>query len=280
VVGVRPRAPTGQHAGARGRTPATGKRSIVCKVILSPIPPKVEILYENTRLSLPKDYTDTIGRHWQKLIDFGRKLRRGDVYTIVKKEENPESLRLFVQLTDYAHYMYTLDSNFSHPLACRVIHTALLIETSDRYLVFGEMAEQTSTPGRLQCVGGGIDQSDIKGDRIDLTNNIVNEAEEEIGLDLNDNVIVSSVSPKYLKSGGDSGFLAMIYSAQLSLTIEELELRFREHTEALKSTGRMPEFSAIASVKRVPDAVRAFLRDDKRPRVDYLEPLLEIESGS
>ncbi|ADY55270.1 NUDIX hydrolase [Syntrophobotulus glycolicus DSM 8271] len=245
-----------------------------CGIQLQKFEKKIKVRFSAEKIFLPKAITAIMEDYWESLIAEGAQFRRGEVFSIVKIKEENDALEIFVQLTDYAHYLSTINNIIPAEYACRVIYTAAIVETKDGKLVFGEMAPGTSTPGRLQCAGGGLDYSDIQGQYIDLTHNVRKELLEELGLDVNNKQVVLDLKPEYLKAGGINNFLAAIFSVRLAITEAELKTLYSKHIDNLLSRDETPEFSSLVSLDREPSAVEKFLESDTRPKIDFLPPLL------
>src|SRR5262245_34634213 len=122
-------------------------------VYIYTIPNNIKLIYDKNRIILPEKIKKIIEEHWNSLIKQGKKFFQGDVYTISKLESSYNNLTIHLKLSNYSHYIYTIYNKPPKELCCRVVYTCALIETIDGYFVFGEMANHTSTPKRLQCAG-------------------------------------------------------------------------------------------------------------------------------
>src|SRR3989339_1552946 len=146
------------------------------RVIIEPIKRNIEVLFIEEKVKLSKKLEKDIDNHWQLLVNSRKLFKRGDVFTVYKVIKSSRSIKFFLKLTDYAHYLYTIyNPKISQKDRCKVISTSALLETTDDYLIIGEMNMHTSSPKRLQCAGGGIDRSDFKNERADLEGNIKRE---------------------------------------------------------------------------------------------------------
>ncbi|TCJ80385.1 UNVERIFIED_ORG: 8-oxo-dGTP pyrophosphatase MutT (NUDIX family) [Anoxybacillus amylolyticus] len=235
------------------------------KVIIQNIKSKITAFYHGETIELNERDKREINEYWEKLINDGRPLIRGPVFTILDISNSHNELNINLSLTDYAHYMYTINNPGRLTRECMVVFTSALVETVDGYLVIGEMGSHTSTPGRLQCPGGGIDKSDIKGRIVDFEGNIVSELAEELGIE--QGIDYHKVIPKYIKTGGDNNFVAIIFYVNISLTKDELQRRF----EILQSS-KQSEFQSLQFIEKKKCA--DFSKINKKPVVDYLYPLL------
>ena len=170
----------------------------------------IKVIYTTEKRVLPSAYREAVNRHWQNLLNSGKRFFNGELFTIRNIESSENGINIYVSLTDYAHFLYTIHKNNYEDNDCRVIYTSVLIETSDNKYAVGEMNEGTAFPFKLQFIGGGIDKGDINGNIIDLEHNIRKEIFEELGIDVDDKTVVKSFKPLYLKSGGQSNFLSAI----------------------------------------------------------------------
>jgi 8-oxo-dGTP pyrophosphatase MutT (NUDIX family) len=241
---------------------------------------QVKVFYDNNKIILPKSYKEKVEKHWNTLIDDGREFTRGDVYTITKVEYVQDKINIFVRLTDYAHFLYTYYNNDYSEYACKVIYASALIETSDNKFVFGEMDKHTASPGKLQFSGGGMDKGDIEGNLIDLNHNIRREIFEETGLDLTNEKLILDFKPKYLKSGGKSGFLSVIFKVKLLINEDELRNVFINHNKDLILQGIKPEFKSLIFLEASKEKIIEFKSRDLREKDENFMAALEAETGA
>lgn len=239
----------------------------------------VKIHYTNKKISLPEEYNKRVESHWESLLKTGKKLFNGDVFTIEKIEINGNEIHIYVGLTNYAHFLYTINKNNYEENDCRIIHTSVLIETSDNEFAIGEMNECTAFPFKLQFIGGGIDKEDISGEFLDLEHNIKKEISEELGIQIEDKSIVRSLKPCYLKSGGERNFLSAIFKLDLLINREELIDMLNRHNKNLSLKMEMQEIRSLIFINSDKESIRAFTTTDKREKDENLIPTLEAEVG-
>ena len=79
---------------------------------------KIEVIFINERISLPLHIQEQIDNYWLKLLKDGATLRRGDVFTISVVETGDNMLKIKVKLSDYAHYMATLNNIIDKKYGC------------------------------------------------------------------------------------------------------------------------------------------------------------------
>lgn len=239
----------------------------------------VKVHYTNKRVSLPKEYREKMEMYWNSLLKEGKKFFRGDVFTITDISCQYKNIIISVELTDYAHFLYTIHKGVFEEYDCRVIHTSVLVETSDGKFVIGVMNKDTFAPQKLQFIGGGIDKDDINGELLDLEHNIRKEIGEELGVDTTDENIVKDFRQYFLKDGGKSNFLSAIFKLDLEIDEAELMDRFHRYNQELISQGISPELSSLEIIKADPNSVENFINSDLREKDENLIPTLKVAAG-
>jgi len=149
---------------------------------LTPITKEVEIEYTQNSVQLSSKRKNEIEEFWMEINQDGS-FHRGEVFSVESLIERENSYKIMVGCTDYAHYLHTVRNHIEDEEGCKVVFGAGLVETKDSKLVFGEMANHTAFPGRLQCVGGGLSWEDKKGNHFDIKESVLRELNEELGVD-------------------------------------------------------------------------------------------------
>lgn len=239
----------------------------------------VKIHYTNKKILLTQEYSERVQSHWESLLDTGKKFFNGDVFTISKIEIDGNKIHIYVGLTNYAHFLYTINKNNYEDDDCRIIHTSVLITTSDNKFAIGEMNECTAFPFKLQFIGGGIDKEDISGEFLDLEHNIKKEILEELGIQIENRDIVGSLRPCYLKSGGKRNFLSAIFKLDLLISEEELAEVLNKHNKNLSLKSEMQEIRNLIFINSDKESIREFIINDKRERDENLIATLEAAVG-
>jgi len=234
----------------------------------------INVYYSNEKVILPKDYSDEVEKHWNSLLQSGEKFFRGDLYTITNVETKGDYVSIYVKLTDYAHFLYTIYKNTYTEHDCRVVYTSVLIETSDKKFVLGKMNVGTAFPHKLQFIGGGIDKNDIKGNSIDLEHNIKKEIFEELGIDVKNKNVVKELRPCFLKSGGDNNFLSAIFKMDLLIDENQFSDMFNNYNQRLISEGEEPEIKSLIFIKADRKSVKDFINTDTREKESNVIPTL------
>jgi 8-oxo-dGTP pyrophosphatase MutT (NUDIX family) len=207
-------------------------------------------------------------------LDTGKSYTRGDIFTITQVDEDIEKLSLLVEKTDYAHYLYcqNVDADLNG-YGIRIIFTACLIETADNKILFGKMGEHTARSGIYQLAGGGIDKTDLVGDHFDLKGNITKEVFEEVGIDIRDADRVKDFSAAYLKQGGTTHKIAVIYRLRLLETAEDFLKQYDLFCTRIKENNELPEFSEIIVLNNTKKDIETFFVQHENECDEYMEPL-------
>jgi|SRR5690625_149929 len=245
------------------------------EVCIENIPKKININFDSKEVQLASKTVDRIEEFWNILSmnsDFNA--FRGDIFAIKEVKKSTSELSLDLLLTDYAHYLYSLNNEMDSSEACVIMFTSVIISTTDNFYVFGEMAEHTSSPNRLQCVGGNIDKSDVTRNSIDLLGNIKREIKEEVGLDIS---IETEIIPKYLKTGGENNFIAVIFEVNTILSSIDFKKMYNNFVKEIQLKNEKPEFREIVFLEKNRKEINDFFKNDSRNKVDYLEPLLKFD---
>jgi len=206
----------------------------------------------------------------------GKKFTRGDVFTVTSVERNGNDIKVEIRLTDYAHYLFTRNMAFDEKLSCRVIYAAAMIKTNDDKVLIGVMGEHTSSPGRMQFSGGGIDLNDLRGNEIDFLSSVTKEMAEEVGLEVS-NAYASRIYPKYFKSGGAHNSLAITYMIDLNISAREVEEIFQANNQKIMSENKNPEFDSLLFVGHDPEKISELEKLGPDQINDYIATLLKME---
>jgi 8-oxo-dGTP pyrophosphatase MutT (NUDIX family) len=230
----------------------------------------VRVELTDRRLQLSPETAQLVEAHWEAVHRRGQVFRRGVVYAVTQKLEQPAGLLLRLSHSDYAHFLWSLNGNRDHPDHAQVVYACTVLKTSDACFVLGEMNAHTCTPGRLQLAGGGLDMEDFTDGVLDSSRCAARELEEEIGI-----ALTEAPTLRYIKEGGEDGFVGLIHRCTTPLTAQAVSDRFRHHVAAMPQ----PELKNLVIVPATPEAVRSFIASEKRPKVDYLDKLLELETS-
>jgi 8-oxo-dGTP pyrophosphatase MutT (NUDIX family) len=242
---------------------------------ISPLTKNLIVRLSGKSVTLPRDIQDAIDAYWESLLQSGKTYTRGEVFTVTKKETFDDRIELLVEKTDYAHYLYCQNIDQLGKYGVHIIHTAALVETCDEKLIFGKMGDQTSRSGIYQLCGGGIDNDDVKGDTFDFEHNIVKELQEELGIDAYDTQRVQSFELAYLKEGGPTDKMTVVYSVKLSETRDEFLQKYALFAKQLQEKKELPEFGEIVVIEKNKQGIEDFLSRKDVKLDEYMRPLFE-----
>lgn len=236
----------------------------------------VVVRFSNKTVVLPAEIQERIDTYWQSLIDSGKNYRRGEVFTATHVDESAERIDVLVEKSDYAHYLYCQNVDTLGEYGVRIIHTASLVITSDERIIFGEMGPQTARAGIYQLCGGGIEARHLEGDIFDFDHNMAEELQEELGIDVADPTRVQSFRKKYLKSGGPTDKISVIYETVLLESEAEFLERYNIFEQELRKNNEEPEFGRILTLPLgEKQAIMEFFEQNGEKCDEYMEPLFE-----
>ncbi len=236
---------------------------------------KLVVRYSNQQAVLPLDIQQKIDVYWNELIQNGKSYKRGEVFTVTKKEKSEDHIEILVEKTDYAHYLYSQDVGDLGECNVRIIHTAALVVSADGKVIFGEMGDQTSRAGVIQLCGGGIDNDDLRGDIFDFEYNITKELQEELGIDVTDVNRVAELKCAYFKEGGPTDKMTVVYRVELTETAEEFVRKYETFVKKLSKKRKQSEFGKIITLSLIKADIASFFQKNKKCD-EYMEPLFNF----
>lgn len=241
---------------------------------------KIEVIKIEEALKLPPDLQNQIESFWKKQVEENPHLFNGEVWSVTRFEELPDKIRIGIQKTSYAHYLFDERVGIERQYACYNLWGGILLETKDRYYVVGEANETTSYPRGLQITGGNLDQNDIKQNgQIDIINNIARELKEELNIDLFDKSVVKEYKIQYMEMPqGKRHSYAPIIKGILSISAKQMEEQYSNYKKMLEQSGEDVEFSRLQFIKK--ENALEMLRGLDNPKRPYLEDLIDLDSRS
>jgi len=237
---------------------------------------KLIVHFSGEQIVLPFDIQEKIDVYWEGLLSSGKSYKRGEVFTVTKKEVFEDRIEILVEKTDYAHYLYSQNIGDLGEYAVHIIHTASLVETSDGKIIFGKMGEQTSRFRVYQLCGGGIDNDDLRGDTFDFEHNIKKELTEELGIDTEDTQRIKSFELAYFKEGGPTDKMTVVYRVILNEMSLEFMKRYEDFALRLEKNGETPEFGEIIVLDKNKESFAQFLNQPNIKLDEYMKPLFEF----
>jgi len=232
---------------------------------------QIIVKFSNKTVALPKKVQSKIDAYWNQLIAEGKGYKRGEVFTVTNKDVEDDRINILVEKTDYAHYLYCTDVEFLGVDNIHTIHTSVLVESSDGYIIFGVMGKQTSRAGIIQLCGGGIDNDDLRGNVFDFDHNISRELKEELDIDVFDSNRVVNFKKEYFKDGGPTDKMAVIYKIVLSDTRDEFLSKYKQFERKLEE----PEFEKLVTIKKDKNSIAKFLAQKNVVFDESLEALFK-----
>ena len=241
---------------------------------------KIEIVKIEERLKLPENLQNQVENFWKKQVEENPHLFNGEVWSVTRFEELPDRIKISIQKTNYAHYLFDERVGIEGQYACYNLNCGILLETKDGYYIVGEMTETTSYPKGLQISGGNLDQNDIKQDgQVDIINNVAIELKEELNINLFDKSVVQEYKMQYMEMPqGRRHSYAPMMKGILSITAKQIEEQYNEYKRTLEQSGEDVEFEILHFIKK--ENALEILRSLDNPKRPYLEDLIDLDSKS
>ena len=85
----------------------------------------------------------------------------GEVLSIKSVEKLSNEIEIQLEKTHYSHMTYIMNHRNKKMTKYRAVVIGGYLITSDGYYAFGKMAQKTSFPWVIQCIGGGLAKEDI-----------------------------------------------------------------------------------------------------------------------
>lgn len=239
---------------------------------------KIEVEKIEESLQLPEDLKIKIANFWKKQVEENPHLFNGEVWSVTRFEEMPDKIKIGIQKTNYAHYLFDERVGIEGQYACYNLNCGILLETKDGYYIVGEMNETTSYPKGLQISGGNLDQNDIKEDgKVDIINNVARELKEELNIDLFDKTVIQEYKMQYMENPqGRRHSYAPMMKGNLSITAKQMEEQYNQYKKALEQTGDDVEFERLHFIKK--ENALETLKSLNNPKRPYLEDLIDLDS--
>lgn len=198
-----------------------------------------------------------IAGHWQELVAQHPQLWNGEVLICLKAEIRGGILSGRFAKTDYASFMAWRNWGAPDETACNMFGTPVVL-TSDRAIIFAEMARQTMNGGMIYPPSGSLEPRDIRSDgTVDVLGSIAAELREETGLD------AAEAVPGQLFAIRDAHRLAVVQAITFRQSAAEMVSAFAAHHDPEAELARLVVIRSAADADpRMPafaqDIVRRF----------------------
>ena len=239
---------------------------------------EIEFKVLKKKLELPVRYVEKVNENWKREMNAGKSYTNGKLYTMAAVNVLEDKIRVYVQETNFAHYLYSrsigIDEN-----SCRSMAANALLVTSDDYIVFGIMSGSTSLANRVNFIGGAFDQTDFCNEIVDIKNCITREVKEEVGLNLNDKETVTDVRPIAILTREKFSFANTLFLVDISLDKSELERRFTDYKQGLEAAGEKSELSELIYIGNNYTSILKFFQDENNLVIDYMHDFFDAYFG-
>lgn len=241
---------------------------------------KIEVVKIEQTLILPDKLQNQIEDFWKKQVEENPHLFNGEVWSVTRFEELSDRIKIGIQKTNYAHYLFDERVGIEGQYGCYNLNCGILLETQDGYYIVGEMNETTSYPKGLQISGGNLDQNDIKQDgQVDIINNVARELKEEFNIDLFDKSVVQEYKMQYMEMPqGKRHSYAPMMKGILTITEKQMQEQYSDYKRTLEQNGKDVEFKKLHFIRK--ESALEILKSLDNPKRPYLEDLIELDSKS
>ncbi|WJH33490.1 hypothetical protein N6H14_26140 [Paenibacillus sp. CC-CFT747] len=123
-------------------------------VIVKSIPKKIQITVDKEEFHLPLNLQKSINNYWDSLIKEKPYLTRGEIFLIKRMSLSNEELKITLQKSDYAHFMFSQRLITENKYKCRSVVANGVIPTKDGYFVSCEMISNIFTLSQVHSNHG------------------------------------------------------------------------------------------------------------------------------
>lgn len=238
---------------------------------------KIQVILKDEIIELPIKLKDQINQNFEKMKKTGANIWNGEVLCVSECNIEYDKVEIICKKSDYAHYLYGERIGCPKEYECKNLSAGCLIETIDGYYIVGELDDKTSYPTMLQVTGGGIDEIDIVGEKIEIEQTIKREAREELNVDLSDekNILYNRISYMYVSEDNEQPGVQLFSKAKTKMTSEEMRKYFEKYYKYLKENNLEVEFRKLHFFKKE-NAIEE-LKELNNPKRNYLIPLLQMD---
>lgn len=228
----------------------------------------------NDKIVFPKEYKLSIDKYWKKVLDGGKDYTNGTLFSMVAANTSPDRLKIYLKKTDFSHYLYS-QNNFPNLCPCRSVASNALLMTSDQSFVLGKMSRKTSLENKVKFIGGAVDERDIIDCRLDSYKCMKREVAEEMGIDVADEEIVSSIKPVAFLIRKNLTLLNTLYFVNLKIDKDMIRRLFDEYQNKAIQFNDSCELDDIVFVDNTERSIIRFIEDENIEMVEYMRQFFE-----
>lgn len=206
----------------------------------------LNVTFNNSNFILSEDDKRIIQDNWNKKIIDNELIYNGTVLALDKVSRNNQSLKLEFSMTDYAHFLASESKLLSTESHCKSFYVSALIETSDKQIAIGKMGQFSFEPGRLQFIGGGLEEKYVNGKTIETLKCVLDELEEEIAIKIEE----KDCKPLYLSYGQIFNKFSIVYHVSVDIASNDLKKVLDNHNQKLISNDMIPEVDDLFFVNK------------------------------
>ncbi len=88
---------------------------------------KIEVIKIEEALKLPENLKNQIEDFWKKQIEGNPHLFNGEIWSVTRFEELPDKIKISIQKTNYAHYLFDERVGIESQYACYNLNCGILV---------------------------------------------------------------------------------------------------------------------------------------------------------
>ena len=238
---------------------------------------EIEIVIIEEPIELPSCVQKQIEAFWEEQLQKNPCLFNGEVWSVTKKEELVDKIRLSIQKTSYAHYLFSQKVGIqTQAHRCYNLSCGILLETIDHHYIIGEMNKTTSFPRGLQISGGNLDRTDIQGKKGRMINTVARELKEELGIDLEK---IKDKEVRYIEEPDNDlkrNAYSVIMKGILNFTKDQMKKHYSKYKQQLEEKGEEIEFNTLYFIPK--QNASSVLEQLDNPKAPYLKALIALDS--
>lgn len=204
---------------------------------------KFEFSYSNNLFKIPETYKAVIYENWEKAAAKNKNLFNGTVICLNKISNYKNKIYLDFIKSDYAHFIAAETGLLPDKLYPRIFYVSALIETTDNLIAFEKTGEFSFDTGRLQFIGGGLDERYVKENSLDYFSCIKNEITEELGICFNPDI--HYLKPLFISFEKNAKKISIVFHFKPNMNSIELISQLNKHNANLIKCGQKIETASF-----------------------------------
>ncbi len=233
------------------------------QALVFPVKENFNFYFEPSSFEVNPDIKKIIKENWDANIKTNSNLFNGEVICLKQIIKKGNAVNFIFNKTDYAHFLASYQNKIPKTAQCRNLHTSVLIETEDNFVVFARMGKNSFDSDRYQFIGGGLEFKFIKNETIDFTACAKTELLEEINIDTDDTNTVANFKKHFLCIGKNKGSFSVLYLLKLKIDSLQLKTKLKLHNDKILKQNKGVEAAELIFVNKEDYKEKLFSLKDK-----------------